>query len=73
MGEQIICHRQAGCEAVFMEAIASPCAAIPGVVHALQLGQAPLGPELAPGTEVLVAVKTPPASAPKPSGMRPGF
>jgi HlyD family secretion protein len=35
--------------------------------------QAPLGPELAPGTEVLVAVKTPPASAPKPSGMRPGF
>jgi len=35
--------------------------------------QAPLGPALAPGTEVLVAVKTPPAAAPKPAGMRPGF
>jgi len=35
--------------------------------------QAPLGPDLAPGTEVLVAVKTPPVAAPKPAGARPNF
>ena len=35
--------------------------------------QAPLGPELAAGTQVLVAVKTPPAGAPKPAGTRPNF
>jgi HlyD family secretion protein len=35
--------------------------------------QAPLGAELAAGTEVLVAVKTPPAAAPKPAGARPHF
>jgi HlyD family secretion protein len=35
--------------------------------------QAPLGAELAPGTEVLVAVKTPPAAAPKPAGARPNY
>ena len=35
--------------------------------------QAPLGADLAAGTEVLVAVKTPPAAAPKPAGARPNF
>ena len=35
--------------------------------------QAPLGADLAAGTEVLVAVKTPPAAAPKPAGARPHF
>ena len=36
--------------------------------------QAPLGPALAVGTEVLLAVKTPPGAAtPKPAGLRPGF